>query len=708
MKDFEKQKAIADKLSVLLPIKSEKEGREVLELLKKLAFDHSSQSNNNGKDVDDYPSGHIGIFKPKTVDGEIIYERDVSYIDRWTFFAEITAIKQKKDRKRIVLLGESVARGFLLEPEYTPALVLNKLLNANSSDDKFEVVDLAESNISMKNIKSRYEQCLDLEPDLVVILAGNNWYIDYLEEISNNKELLGKLQAELKKVDNFGEIKPQLEKVLENLVIDFLTFVSQKMKEHNFPVIMAIPEFNLLDCRSTPGERNATYLYDDGIKKWTEAFNEAQKGRMENDINRLATNAQRMIDIDPSHPLGYEMLADVKIEQQNYESARELLELGRDTAIFCRSNSKPRTLQITRKTILEYAPKLEIDTLDIPEVFKRHLNGKIPGKDLFLDYCHFSVEGIQVAMEPLADQILTRTKNQNQKILKASTIKPSKRTVALGYLFGAIHNEHWGQSYDLHKHHCKKALEASKEVTKTMVYYCDMMSRKTPNNLTKSLEMIAIENLQGDRYGSAFMHPKYMKIMEIDLVNAMVDTLKRNGINLSKFIKKLRKKEHGVDNRRINLLSPFYYATSYDEFQGIISAFFQARNTVSTFYIVASEGVSIDLFISFRVPGSESTGGRVEFLFNGSKVADLGAQSTWDNKELTIPGEHCKDGINELVISWPLPEKLDKPGSLELRPSSSPFNSMYYVFGEISHFKATGVKEVVRLNEKMERVPTLK
>ena len=706
MIDFEMKKTVTDEISRVLPIKSAKERKRAIEMLKKLGYSELSEPEQPINVNDAFPPGNVGIYKPKTTDGETLYERDIDFIDRWTFFADLPTIPPKSDKKRVIFLGESVARGFLLDPDYTPAIVLNKLVNANSGNDKFEVIDLAETNLGMQGLQNRFTQCMDLKPDAVVILAGNNWYNDCLLELVSNKETFDTIKSAVERASNISEIKPELEKVLESLVIDFMTYVSQTMKEYGFPVIMAIPEFNLMDCRSTPGERRVTYLSGNGIKKWTEAHKKAQKAQIQGELKQVAIHAQTMIDIDPSHPLGYEMLADVKIEQKDYDAARELFELGRDTAIFNRSNSKPRTFQVIRNTILAHAPKLGIETLDIPEVFKRYLNGKVPGKELFLDYCHFTVEGIQVAIEPLADLVLKHTGNENKNVLKASNIKPSKLTLGMGHFYAAIHNEHWGQSYNLHKHHCVKALEASKDIAKIMVYYCDMISRNISNNLTKSLELILIGNVQADRYGHALTHPKDMKLMEIDLVNAMVDALEMKGVNLAKFVKELRKKEHGVEGKTIDLLNPFYHATSFDEFQGIRPAFFQTRDTVSKFFIVADKGVSVDLSISLRVPSSETTVGALEFWFNGLKIATVDARSNWVNHELTISGEHCKDGINELLIFWPVPETVDGPVNQEIKSSRSILNSMYYVFGEISHFKATGVKESVSVGEPMESLST--
>ena len=223
-----------------------------------------------------------------------------------------------------------------------------------------------------------------------------------------------------------------------------------------------------------------------------------------------------------------------------------------------------------------------------------------------------------------------------------------------------------------------------------------MMTRSAPNNLTKSLEMILGADINADYHGRLYLHPK---IMVGILVDAAVDSLKMQGKDLTKFIHQLRIKEHGIQGKNIDLLNLSYHATSLYEFEGIRPAFYQATDTASEFYIYANKGESIDLSISFRVPSSHQPTGKVEFYFNDSQIATLDAQPNWVNHKLAIPGKYCKKGINELIIHWPIPETVDRPTNMQIGDSKAIINQMYYVFGQISHFKAAGVKKKVEQEE---------
>lgn len=699
MKFPEERKRIAAELATLLPVRSQSEKVKALNLLMDLGY--KDVPDKPVKSGEPYPEDYVGIYKPQIIGEQKHYIRDTVFKDRWSFFADLHEIPPKMKKKRVILLGESVARGFLLDPLYTPAIVLEKLLNANASNDKFEIIDLAETNLEMLGLKNRFKQCLALQPDVVILFAGNNWHQDYFKWIASDQSILEKVQRSISASVNPGDIKPVLEEIFSQMVKNFIDEIGNVTEQHQFPVVMMIPEFNLLDCRSTVGERAVTFLVNDGIKQWIASRDAAKAAQRENDIEEWLSHATQMIALDPSHPLGYEMSADAYIKQNNFDEARTLLERGRDTALFKRSNSKPRMFTVIRDTILKEASKYErICLVDLPLVFKKHFNGRIPGKEIFLDYCHFTVKGIQLAMNEVSEQVLYLTDNEHNRVLKPTDVKPSSDVIAMGHLFAAIHNMHWGQSTDILMYHCKEALKANKQLSRTMVYYCDMITRKAPNDLTKSLEMILTENTKIDRYVHALMHPNDHKIMETELVTAMIHALQTVGVNITNYISELRKNEHTAEGKDINLMQSYYHATSYDEYQGVRSACLQARDNESKFFIIADHGVGLNISISCRVPlSSEHVKNQpVKFLLNGTLLRSYIASNEWMSIELRLPDTVCKEGINELSIQWPVPEKVNRKIAVDGTPASL-LTSIFYVFGEITQCSVTGVKDAVPVAE---------
>lgn len=681
-------KAIASDLAALLPITDENQ-HKAFDLMEKLGYVNPKKSQKETA-VEDFSNSHIGIYKLEIKDGKKYYQRDILLKDRWSYFADVQTIRSKSDIKRIVLLGESVTRGFLLDPEYTPAIVLEQLLNFNKEQFGYEIIDLAETNLGMEGIKERYTECMALEPDMIVFLAGNNWREDLLISIGNSKEKQTALQ-ELTQVGNgIAEAKPLIEDYFATIVDDFLAYAGNLAKKNGVPVLFAIPEFNLLDCRSTPGERVVSELPYEKLKDWIEAKENAEQNLASGNIETCITQAKKMIEIDPSHPYGFELLADCSIKNEQYKEARHYLEIARDTALFCRTNSKPRTFKIVQETILTKAASYGIEVVDLPAIFKAHLDGKVPGRDLFLDYCHFSVTGIQVAMEAVYKRILQEFEDVSKTHKDVKTIIPSNEVSALGHLFAAIHNAHWGQSYDILLYHCSEALSKSKDIAKTMVYYCDMISRGAANNVCKSLEKILEDNTKLDRYVHALVPARNMKNMELELVDAMTAVLKSNGVDITNYLLKIRLDDHSIKNRRINLLQNYYYATSYDEYQGQKTAFLQARDNKSDFFFVADANTNASLAISLRIPGVIGEKNNAATLYVNDKVIKtLDVSNKWQTYTIQIPVDFLNNGMNVLRIKWPIvaTQKMRQ----EKDSSTTILDAAFRVFGEISNMTISGV-----------------
>jgi len=176
---------------------------------------------------------------------------------------------------------------------------------------------------------------------------------------------------------------------------------------------------------------------------------EARAAFVKGHIDEAEIHAAIMTALDPTNPLGFEIMADCQLKRGNQAAARNNLELARDTALFFRTNSKPRVYAVVRKTILEKAAAYQITVVDLPAVFGLHLKNKIPGRTLFFDYCHLTVEGIQVAMGALAKHVAGMlledpTPLQTYPGPVYPQIYPDRQVNAFAHLLAAIHNAHWG------------------------------------------------------------------------------------------------------------------------------------------------------------------------------------------------------------------------------------------------------------------------
>ena len=96
--------------------------------------------------------------------------------------------------------------------------------------------------------------------------------------------------------------------------------------------------------------------------------------------------------------------------------------------------------------------KYDYQIVDLPVLFKQYLNGELPGRRLFLDYCHLTTEGIQVAMGAAASCVLAFAEGVDAALVR--TGRRSRRahrgdTEAEASFMAAIHDAHRWQAYDV-------------------------------------------------------------------------------------------------------------------------------------------------------------------------------------------------------------------------------------------------------------------
>ncbi len=131
------------------------------------------------------PSGPqpISIWQPDRDDGELVFVRPEP-LPLGDHYATRRRLRARKDAstRRVAFFGESVAAGYLYAPHLTPAEILETQLRG--VDAGYEVVDLARTNETLAGLATTVESSLQLDPDALVIFAGNNWNLLETPEVS--------------------------------------------------------------------------------------------------------------------------------------------------------------------------------------------------------------------------------------------------------------------------------------------------------------------------------------------------------------------------------------------------------------------------------------------------------------------------------------------------------------------------------------------
>lgn len=646
----------------------------------------------------------IGIWKLTYLDGTPCYQRDPDVRNDWCNWADVHTIPIKSEKKRIVLLGESVARGYLFDPFFNPAKSLEHVLNSLGSFE-YEVVDLAKVSIQLDELTEISRACIALNPDVIIVFAGNNFfsslrsdslYHENWEQLIRKNILTDENGNKYLDKAGFKDIKWNVEKKLVEITTKYLDSLSGISVESGVPVVFVIPEFNLLDWKSTETENILFRLSDSNCLAWISLRNEICDALSKGEFDQLEWKAKALINLDLSHPFGYEVLAEYYIKNGLISEAEQLLKNARDTSIFNRSTGQARIFSVIGDTLGKEAPSRNIATIDLPEIFKKKLNGGVPDRHLFIDYCHLSDTGINIMVAYTTQKIVEMMSGLKLSIeeIEAHSAVIDKEKKANGYLCAAVHNAHYGQKPEIINYLCLKAINTSINVVEVMKNYIDMATRKTSTVLCKSHEKIVESELIAQYVsGHGFINKKNNKILDFYLVNAMVSALESKNINLRDSIDALRISEHGITEKKINLLQSFYRSKSYDEFIGSLTLYYQAHFIESEFIFVAEGGLHAEFELTYRTKSRVSSNEKILINVNGLNVVQLSLSEKWVTNIFSTKNIVLKRGLNHLTINWTYgPRKpVLSEALLETVPTSS-LNEIVEIFGEIHSFRVKAIK----------------
>lgn len=694
----EESKAAAAKLADLI-MSGSPEKEQIVELKQELGLFNNERNIRESYPLSDEEETNdgdeeerVGIWTLELINGQEFYIRDSKYVNEYPEWAKVHRLPPKGDKRRICFLGESVARGFLYDPRYTPAEVLEQILNLapvlppgvsrGELGAGMEVIDLARNNCTMKVLTRTISSCFALHPDAVVIFAGNNWQMDIVLSDDDCREMIEAMAGKAR----FKALRKIIEGKYIDLVSNFMQYISGLSRAHHIPFVVIIPEYNLLEWRSSEIERRLLFPGEEA-SKWFRVRMEAETAMDQDNLERVESLCGEMIAVNETNPYCYELLAQCKLKKNLFKEAVKYLRLAHDTTIFQPAHNAG-ILAVTQETLLKLAHRYHIPVVDIPKIFNQYEEGMQPGHRLFMDFCHLTAEGIKIAMTHTAKCLLSRLAGRNIPLdeSKISEINPDSQTVRNAHFFAAIYNAHWGRSYDVVYYHCLKALEFPGTTAKVMINYSYMASRRIPWILSKDFAELAGTGILSHYY---LAQPQGQEMMDLVLVEAMTNALRTVDIDIKEKIDRLRKEQHGFINGKINLLESYYHWTySIDKLKQT-SYYYQGFDPQSRFFLVTGKVPRVSLNLTCRVPIKDAGEAWIKLIVNKKLVAKLPVQEKWGSHVIKIPGEVLIDGINTIVIQWPIINHWPK---LKRKKHESLFDflvrKMRPIYGEIHNFWA--------------------
>lgn len=668
-------------------------------------FDNKTHNDEENIDLSLKNYDRVGVWKKKVENGVISFIKDSSMASEFHLWARAQKIPPKSEKYRIAFLGESAARGFLYDPYINPAYVLESILNENMKKGKAEVIDLARTDLNMDMLLKLIGESILVNPDAIVIYAGNNWR-DFIDKftVSEKEELcLYKDPMEISR-----NIKKISERRLEKSINKLMCYLNEISQKYNIPITFIIPEFNLKDWNHDLGDE----LFPLNKKHSCECMK--LKKEIEQDLKQgyyyeAEHKAKELLKFDDLNPLSYEFMGRCYLKLGNDDQARKCFEQALDMDLNI-PYSVPACHSITRRILKEKSNKYKFSLIDMPVIFKETLNGGIPGNDYFIDYCHLTLKGMTIVMKHTALSILKSVESEKLELedIQEDVKAPDNEALSKVHFFAAIHCAHRrSQSYKILYYHCLKAVQLSEKISKFMESYIDMATRKIPWIYNKEFNLIINDNLI-NQY-PLIVQNIYYSNMELILTKAMSDALKAININIEDKIKKLRYDEHNPYDNDIDLLCTYYRADSYYKnfiFNNprpiksidITPLYVNVIDNEQLFYLIADKQYDINLQLTCKDINKKFPNKRLRIKANDKFVAEAEIKGSWDDISCIVSKETLKDnGINEIILecvednsSYGIKEKEDK--DLD-RMILSRYKPVYY---QLIRFKASSAgKDII-------------
>lgn len=619
--------------------------------------------------------GDTGIGPWSLVDrnGEAFYEQSSDPFER-LHWADVPHIPARAERPRVVLVGESVARGFFHDPDFNFAIALGEALRAGRPHAPLDVVDLARTSIRPEPLVALAESAMKLRPAVVVVFAGNNWHpFDSVSEAERRH-----LGLRLRDRAELGAVYESLASACRARARDALARLGRISASSGVPIVFMLPDFNLLDWHD-PTSRLVPFL-PGGADDWfrlTRRLAAALRRQQPKEARRLA---ERIVALDRgSTAVGLRALARVAASDGDRSQARLYLERARDAVLFTPGWTSqlvlPRCYSATQETVRTHGRECGLHVVDLPAFFDEQY-GAVPDRSVFLDHCHLTAEGMRVAAAAAAEQVLRLLGQEpaDRRVLLDWPIGVSAERLAWGHVFAACFNGAHGQESCVVAHHCRRAIELAPDIVGDLARLAALHVQAAPAGLTRTcLDLLDRQEWpaptrRAQRLMFLMGNPQGRRPLAWTLLEAVCATTATAAPGAEEWVHQSVQTVYGVDGRRtIDLLDRRLASTSPYDLESLFRetgndldeplpaqpAYYAAFSPQSVFRLVADCPRAIDFTLTLRIRSATASRFHVRVKVNDALVAVLVAGPRWTRRRFSTGEGLVSGGVNRVTVEWP-------------------------------------------------------
>jgi hypothetical protein len=667
----------------------------------------------------------ISIWQPRRVDGELAWVRPEPgpFGDHYAA-RRVLRPRQGPLPRRICLFGESVAAGYLYAPHLTPAGVLAAQLRQVAGAGAYEVIDLARTNETLAGLAATVEAALQLEPDLLVLLAGNNWSLLETPEVSPYAPSVPARRDFAAALGQAGPAGPVglARRRLDGRVRDTLDRIAELAGRAGAAVVAVLPEVNLADWES---RQPPIWLPDDGVARWFALLEAALAALDRGDPEAAEEAAWRMNGLDGSTgPVPFRLLARAWAAQGREAEARDAALAEVDSVhypLLCFLGA-PQATTAARALLADAADRHRWTPVDLRPLFAAWTGSALPGRRLFLDYCHLTSEAMHVAMAAVAAAAVAlrpvaptgSTPREADPLDLARRLRPpdvSPEAEATARLGAALHGAHrllpiqaWGcrQETSILEHWCRAALAASPGVAAAMLDLARARLAPLPAVLTG-----AGRRILGSPYRLGLQHGLKWDGLDGEVLLAMAAALREAGAPEAEAMEEALRPagdlpedgrelaphpEHGIRHLAEPLARPYPEVMDLPDLPG--RATLRCPWPETSFWLPLRDPAPLVLRLAARlppIPGLPACRrGRAALLVNGEPAAELPLGERWTRCALRVPAAALRPGLNRITIRWPMPPPVGAEAleAARRRLARGVEADLHPIFGEVFSLRA--------------------
>ncbi|MCC6750406.1 MAG: hypothetical protein IT371_22270 [Deltaproteobacteria bacterium] len=623
--------------------------------------------------TEEHAAEPIGIWEPVEVEGRVEFVRpppEEPDDDMWPHTPRLVP-KTSPLPLKVAFLGESAAAGLYYAPRFSPADVLQQQLDA-VRPGLFEVVNLTHQGLQPQPLVLLAMGASQLRPDVIVSMAGNNWTSSIYPQRDVAASMAEGARLRTGGIAGLARSSEEATAALSKLAMDNLATIQRST---GIPVVTVVPEVNLIDWVSA---HPVGWLPGSATTAWWQAFHRTRTELDAGDAAAAARTAAEMVALDGgSCPTSHRLRALAELRQDHPDAAFEALLADNDASVWHDYfGFIPRTTRVIREAQLEGAGAMQGALVDLREVFRTHLGTPFAGRRLFLDYCHFTLEGMKVAMAAVTAAVLRVTGAVEQDLdvtrllreLPEPACPPAVdarakllTAVATAHLYGVLGLR---DEEDLVTYWLEQAVNAYGGVLHTMKDLATARMAPLPPALTVARQRVDASEVTVPARLWAPIHARApgtrLELAFVDgrVFEALCSVLEKAGRGARAELDALAVRYHGARQRPLDLASPAYRSRIWSEYgsQHTDLSLYRSIWHRAEFHLAADGRGDVGLELTARLPAVEGARqGTAQLSVNGASLGEVRLSERWSKHALRIPARTLRSGFNTVAVAWPLP-----------------------------------------------------